>query len=104
MRMWMVNPKIMCKNHLLGEHREIHTFIGTLKRNISINGYINNDLLEPISIYNRHEELVREMKRRGYNHNSDLNPDEAFQYIKDLSRNNLYPVVDLDDILCSAST
>ena len=23
MRMWMVNPKIMCRKHLLGEHVEL---------------------------------------------------------------------------------
>ena len=26
MRMWMVNPRIMCRQHLLGEHVEIHMF------------------------------------------------------------------------------
>jgi hypothetical protein len=25
--MWMVDPRIMCRNHLLGEHAEIHMFV-----------------------------------------------------------------------------
>ena len=32
MRMWMVDPQIMCRQHLLGEHTEMHMFVGTLKR------------------------------------------------------------------------
>jgi hypothetical protein len=31
MRMWMVNPRIMCGNHLLGEHLETHMFYGIIK-------------------------------------------------------------------------
>lgn len=72
MRMWMVNPKFLCKNHLLGEHRELHTFIGTLKKGTSIEGYLRNKLLDPQRIYSRHSELVEEMKSRNYNHKSPL--------------------------------
>lgn len=72
MRMWMVDPKFLCHNHLLGEHRELHTFLGTLKKGISIEGYIRNGLLEVHNLFKRHEELVEEFKKRGYNHNSPL--------------------------------
>lgn len=47
-------------------------FIGTLQKGNSIQGYIDKGLYEPSTIYSRHEELVEEMKRRGYNHRSDL--------------------------------
>jgi len=70
MRQWMVNPKIMCRKHLLGEHVEHHMFLGTMLKGKSIGGYIDNDLLEPTALWKRHEELVGEMKSRGYNHNS----------------------------------
>jgi hypothetical protein len=73
MRMWMVNPRIMCRQHLLGEHAEIHMFIGTINRRKSVRGYLEKGLLEVHNLYNRHEELVREMKRRKYNHYSELN-------------------------------
>ena len=69
----MVNPKIMCRQHLLGEHVEIHMFIGTINRGKSVNGYLEKGLLEIHNLYNRHENLVEEMKFRGYNHNSKVN-------------------------------
>ena len=67
----MVNPRFMCRQHLLGEHVEIHMFIGTLSRKKSVKGYLEKGLLEVHNMYDRHEELVEEMKRRGYRHNSD---------------------------------
>jgi len=33
---------------------------------------IDKDLIEPQDIVARHEQLVREMKRRGYNHHSPI--------------------------------
>ncbi|MEM4152548.1 MAG: pyrimidine dimer DNA glycosylase/endonuclease V [Candidatus Pacearchaeota archaeon] len=71
-RMWMVDPRKMCRKHLLGEHKEIHQLVGSLKKNKSIKGYIDKGLIETHNIEKRHEELVKEMKRRGYLHKSDL--------------------------------
>lgn len=68
----MVNPRIMCRQHLLGEHAEIHMFIGTINRGKSVKGYLEKGLLEVHNLYNRHEELVKEMKQRNYNHNSKI--------------------------------
>ena len=68
----MADPRIMCRQHLLGEHAEIHMFIGTINRKKSVKGYLEKGLLEIHNLYNRHEELVREMKRRGYNHCSEV--------------------------------
>jgi hypothetical protein len=72
MRMWMVDPKLMCRQHLLGEHVEIHMFVGHMERGRSIDGYLENNCLEMSSMRKRHDELVVEMKRRGYNHKSPL--------------------------------
>ncbi len=72
MRMWMVNPRIMCRQHLLGEHVEIHMFIGTINRNKSIKGYLDKGLLEIHNLFSRHTNLVAEMKHRGYNHCSNI--------------------------------
>lgn len=74
MRMWMVDPKLMCRKHLLGEHVELHMFIGTLVRGVSIRGYVEKNLFEPSSLDARHEELVQEMQARGYKHSSPLPP------------------------------
>ena len=72
MRMWMINPKRLCRQHLLGEHNEIHKLVGCLKKNKSIVGYIRNGLVELHNIRIRHEALVEEMTNRGYRHNSPL--------------------------------
>lgn len=68
----MINPKKLCKNHLLGEHNEIHKMVGNIKLKRSISGFIKKNCIEPKSIKRRHTVLVKEMKRRGYNHRSNL--------------------------------
>lgn len=71
-RMWMVNPKKMCRNHLLGEHKEIHQLIGSLNKNKSVKGHLEKGQIEIHNIKKRHEQLVKEMKSRGYKHMSPL--------------------------------
>lgn len=84
MRQWMVDPKKMCRKHLLGEHVEHHMFIGTLMKKINIKGYIENDLLEPLSLQQRHDQIVEEMLSRGYKHNSPLNFNKSLlDYLPD---------------------
>ncbi len=75
MRMWMIDPKLMCRKHLLGEHRELHALVGILKKGTGIQGYLDNNLIETHNIVNRHEELVKEMTNRGYSHKSPLKVD-----------------------------
>lgn len=70
--MWMVNPKVMCRNHLLGEHVEVHMFAWNIDNKRAIDGYLANGLLEIHNLYCRHEEIKKEMMRRGYKHNSPL--------------------------------
>ena len=72
MRSWQVDPKFLCRKHLLGEHVEIHMFVGTINKNISMKGYIEKGLVDPSKLTSRHQELVSEMKSRGYNHKSEL--------------------------------
>lgn len=70
--MWCVEPNILCRNHLLGEHLELHMFVGTILAKKSLDGYIKSGLLDTSKIEKRHKELVKEMKKRGYNHKSIL--------------------------------
>lgn len=84
MRMWMVNPKVMCRQHLLGEHVEIHMFLGAMRKGYSMLGYVENGLLEVKSLKGRHDDLVAEMLRRGYQHNSPL-PDYTDEVLQRLS-------------------
>lgn len=74
----MVDPKFMCRQHLLGEHNELHALSGSLrkgdvKRHVSsLKGLANANCLEISSILKRHEQIVAEMKARGYDHQSPL--------------------------------
>jgi len=72
MRMWLVNPRLMCRQHLLGEHVELHMLVGCIVRGKSLAGYIEQGLIDTALIERRHLELVREMERRGYRHGSEL--------------------------------
>lgn len=77
MRMWMVDPKIMCQKHLCGEHVELHMFIGTLKKGVRIDGFLKNNCCEPKSIFQRHIDISEEMIARGYNHQSPLELEDC---------------------------
>jgi len=71
-RMWMINPSKLCRQHLLGEHKELHQLLGSIKKNKSIKGHIEKGQVEVHNIEKRHKELVKEMKARGYKHLSPL--------------------------------
>jgi hypothetical protein len=72
MRQWNLNPKWLCRQHLLGEHNEMHKAAGAIRKGKSIAGYLTKGWLDPRTIRNRHRELVREIKNRHYNHESPL--------------------------------
>ena len=72
MRMWNVPVEQMCRKHLMGEHVETHMFVGTMNAGKSIQGYVANGLIEVDTLLDRHEQLAKEIERRGYNHSSPL--------------------------------
>ncbi|MDD4202170.1 MAG: pyrimidine dimer DNA glycosylase/endonuclease V [Candidatus Omnitrophica bacterium] len=89
MRIWDITPKKLCRNHLLGEHRELHAIWSILTNNKK--GYSNHPETlrwknKLSALYLRHEKLVEEMKKRGYNHYSDLEKKLA----KGLNRQNVF--------------
>lgn len=71
-RMWMVPTEIMCNQHLIGCHKEIHQLVGSLRKKHSIDGYIRNNCVEPLSVITRHNAIVEEMIKRGMNHFSPI--------------------------------
>lgn len=75
MRMWMLPPESLCRRHLLGEHVELHMLLGAMRRGTNLRGFLEGGLIDPRRLYERHEQLAREMERRGYHHRSPL--DEA---------------------------
>jgi hypothetical protein len=76
--MWGTDPTQLCRTHLLGEHVEMHMFIGSLRKNKNILGYVNTGLVEVDNIVNRHDILAKELVRRGYNHHSPLIFDVSY--------------------------
>lgn len=85
MRMWMVNPAVMCRKHLLGEHVECHMLVGHLQRKKQIKNYIRLNLLQPKSLRERHDQLAGEMTNRGMQHNSPLD-DYDLSYLPEEHR------------------
>lgn len=75
MRIWDIPPQKLCRNHLLGEHRELHAIWVILTRKKK--GYSRHPETlrwkgKLASLYLRHEKLVRQMRKRGYQHSSNL--------------------------------
>lgn len=80
MRQWHVDPSILCREHLLGEHVEHHMFAGSIILEKSLAGYIAKGLVEIETIEDRHNELAKEMTRRGFSHDSPL-PDDLWLFL-----------------------
>ncbi len=72
MRMWGVDPRKMCREHLLGEHSELHLAVFLLRKGVSLRGFVEKGLMDISLISKRHDELAKEMSRRGYRHTSSL--------------------------------
>ena len=77
MRMWMVEPELLCRKHLLGEHGEIHKHRHNFVKRHNMEG--RKGQIFPTLMQMRHDELAIEMAKRGYNHNSPYQqPDVTY--------------------------
>ena len=77
MRVWDIHVKHLCRKHLLGEHRELHGLWNILTKHGGKGGYSQHPetkrwVGKTRALYERHEALVQEMEKRGYNHRSPL--------------------------------
>ena len=80
MRIWDVPPSLLCRQHLLGEHRELHGLWRILTENRQ--GYSHHPETRRwrgklAALYQRHEVLTEEMARRDYRHASPLDQRQA---------------------------
>jgi hypothetical protein len=89
LRIWDLPPAILCRQHLLGEHRELHGLWRILTEDRR--GYAHHPetlrwrgKLAALSL--RHDALVTEMHRRGYQHATPLDP----QFTTDCDRQDVY--------------
>lgn len=80
MRIWDLEPSYLCRKHLLGEHRELHalwTVISQGKKGYSNHPETKRWVGKLAALFRRHDDLVKEMRRRSYNHFSDLDKSLA---------------------------
>ena len=80
MRIWDLPPSLLCRQHLLGEHRELHGLWRILIEDRK--GYARHPETRRwrgklAALYERHEALVEEMARREYRHASPLDQQQA---------------------------
>jgi len=80
MRVWDISPHKLCREHLLGEHREIHaiwSIITDNKRGYSLHPETLRWKGKLKALFNRHQSIAMEMEERGYNHKSPLDASLA---------------------------
>jgi hypothetical protein len=76
MRIWDIPTEKLCRKHLLGEHSELHAIWSIIIQEKK--GYFHHPEVSRWkgklkALYMKHDEIVNEMKTRGYKHNSPLN-------------------------------
>jgi len=90
--MWCLPPAYLCRNHLMGEHAELHQLVGTILRHphgkAIAEGHAKKGNIDTTLITRRHAQLVAEMERRGHNHDSPIE-DPAVDIGKVDTRENL---------------
>jgi len=101
MRMWAINPKLMCRKHLLGEHAEMHMFSGSIRKGIRFDGYVAKGLVEVDHIKRRHDELAKEMIVRGFQHKTPIYREEFTPYATGLTRDDMNHIFGKVDSLTS---
>ena len=80
MRIWDLHPTLLCRAHLAAEHRELHGLWNILT--LGKKGYSRHPETlrwhgKLAALYRRHEVLVAEMTRRGWNHQTPLDASLA---------------------------
>lgn len=90
MRMWNVNPRFMCREHLLGEHLELHMLANSLRQGARVRPLVAHGLVEPYNVQGRHALVAAEMAARGYAHRT---PMDAVQLAEPMPEGHVCEVV-----------
>lgn len=71
----MINPKLLCDRHLLGEHLELHKHLPSFKKRHSISNRVSPVVqIEPLSMQSRHDMLAEEIGKRWPKNNPHRSP------------------------------
>lgn len=110
MRFWRADLKLLCKNHLLGFHREIHMVHGAVRMTAlngpnalgcraTLQGLISSGHIWLENVPQLHDDVVAEMARREYNHFTPFpSPEEFDAMVKGLSFQEGIPNTPEDDL------
>lgn len=74
-RIWDLEPAVLCDRHLVGEHAELHALWAVLtqdKRGYREHPETKRWVGRLAALHARHERLVAEMAARGFRHHSPL--------------------------------
>jgi len=80
MRIWDVPPKILCRNHLLGEHNELHAIWSVItggRKGYAMHPEVMRWRGRLRALYLMHDRIAAEMIRRGWKHRSPLDGRKA---------------------------
>jgi hypothetical protein len=80
MRIWDVDPHLLCRQHLIGEHYELHCCWNTITRGRkawSHHPETKRWVGKLKALFHRHTALAKEMRFRGFSHKSDLDKELA---------------------------
>ena len=87
--MWNVPVEMMCRQHLLGEHLELHMFYNSINEGKKITGYIEKGIFDPPLLKIRHDDIVLEMENRGFNHKTPM-PNRVKYHLSDGRVRNMF--------------
>lgn len=114
MRMWMVRPGLLCDAHLIREHDDLHELVEELRGGMlgRARELIKSGLIDLQEAMPRHDNLMREIQKRGLLHDggspclSDRSLDQDYDALMKAHRAiGLSGLVDLRrsvDDLCSS--
>lgn len=83
-RMWGVDPEVMCDQHLLGEHNEMHMLVGSIRKHphgeAIAKGHGEKGQVDTSLLQSRHDSLAEELESRGYNHDSPMSYTDELDF------------------------
>ena len=95
----MVDPRVLCNKHLLGEHGEIHKHRHNFVKGHKVTGRLTPIIqIEPASMQRRHDELAEEMLRREMNHQSPFEQPDLSKYGSEVLEARVDPECSLRDL------
>lgn len=77
-RQFNIDPRLLCQQHLLGEHSEMHEGVGLIRSDncpwaeSQMEGQARSGNIDTSWFQPRHDVLAAELERRGMNHDSPM--------------------------------